>query len=554
MEPYLEELIERALSPISEETPCGENARYDERYDNSKTEIMKLTAGGASIDWRAIRTNIDSLLSETTKDLTLAAYLSLALLKEYQYPGLLAGLKIIEGFMDTWWESMFPPVKRAKARIQIFEWMDERLSVMAHVIEPEADQADALRQCKAIVDDLPEKVQPLVKAPVTGFGQLRTELNQWLNQLPEPEPEPVVDEGAKETTGASPPTSESESVEEKRAAETPAEPKPPQAAEPPPQKAPTAPKQPAVKLDLPPPVEELETLDEGLKAIMKIVHLLRGAAPLSLIPYRLARILTWDLVQSAPPAAPDGKTNIPPPDYQVMSMLEVQRGAANWTALTQTAEHLFITSANYFLDLQRDVYQGLSNQGADEAAQVVAIETGRLLNRLPGLLDLTYSSGLPFANNDTRQWAADAMKAAAGPSSGDDEADDNAWLKEATKVAGKSMAAALPLLNDAISEAKNTKSVMQRKRDVAKFFIINKEFQWAMPLLESLYDKIESTTLAQWEPNYCSEVWELLLRGYEAHPDGLSHTGRDRSHMQEIRQKLFEINVAKAAGVTPKKQ
>lgn len=557
MESYLNELIERTLSPLSEDAPCGENARYDERYEKSKTEIMKLTAGGASIDWKIVRTSIDSLLSETTKDLTLAAYLSLALLKEYRYPGLLAGLKIIDGFIDLWWEPMFPPAKRLKARIQIFEWMDERLSTLAGVTEADAEQAEAVRACKELVDNLPEKIQGLVKAPVTGFGQLKTELNKCIESLPAPEPEPLAGEVASE-----------KSVEEKKndaqptgAGEENADERPPDdAARQPQTAAPPAPKttappsgQPAAKLNLPPPVEEIETLDAGIKAVIKIVHLLRNAAPLNPLAYRLARVLIWDSVQSLPPAAPDGKTNIPPPDFQVMNMLEMQKNASNWPALTQSAEHLFITSACYFWDLQRYVCRGLMSQGAEDAAAVVTLETGRMLNRLPGLLELSYSSGQPFADNETRQWALDAAKAAAGPSADDDE-EDNAWLKEVTKAATKSTAAALPLLNNAISDAKNIKSIMKRQYDVAKFFVNNREYHWAMPLLESLNDKIESTTLAQWDPEYCSDVWELLLRGYEALPGGPAFTGRDDAHISELRQKLFELNVAKAAGATPKRK
>ena len=135
---------------------------------------------------------------------------------------------------------------------------------------------------------------------------------------------------------------------------------------------------------------------------------------------------------------------------------------------------------------------------------------------------------------------------------GEGEEEDNAWLKEATKVASKSMAAALPLLNDAISEAKNVKSVMKRQYDMAKFFVNNREYLWAMPLLESLCDRIDSVDLAQWDPEFCSGVWELLLRGYEALPNGLEITGRDPSHIIRIRRRLFETNVAKAAYATPK--
>lgn len=542
MNDYLNKLLDRVRQPISDENPCGENVRFDDRYDRAKTEIMKLTAGASVIDWKGMRLAVDALLSEKTKDLTLAAYLSLALLKEYEYPGLLVGFQIVDSFLDTWWEPMFPPAGRMKARVQIFEWMDERLSALVGTMSPKAEHAEALRQCKVICDALPEKVRALTKMQVTGFSQLRTEINQAVDKLP-----PVAVQKEEVRQAAEEPQTKDETRETKPSTEL---------SEPPivgPSKntAVRGPTAPAVKIELPPSVENLENLDEGIKAMIKIVHLLRKADPLSPIVYRLARVLKWELVQDAPPATADGKTKIPSPSQQILTILETQRKAGNWVDLTETAEHMFIDQGGVFIDLQKYVCEGLTNQGAEEAATAVRLETGRLVSRLPVILDLKYATGLPFANDETRSWALEAVKAVVGSASSGEEDDDGNWLKNATKVAAASMASALPLLHDAISRAENTKKVMIRQRDVARFFISNREYKWALPLLESLNEKIEAVSLAQWDPDFCSDVWSLILSGYMAQPSAVETTGKDDSHVLKIRQKLFETNVAKAAASTP---
>lgn len=193
------------------------------------------------------------------------------------------------------------------------------------------------------------------------------------------------------------------------------------------------------------------------------------------------------------------------------------------------------------------------NQGAEEASVAVKLETGRLLNRLPVIVNMSYQSGLPFANDETRRWAQEAQAAALGPGASNEE-DDGKWLKEAMTVATKSMASALPLLNKAISNAENAKKVMIRQRDVAKFFISNREYGWAMPLLESLNEKIDTMSLAEWDKDFCADVWELMLSGYTAMPSAIETTGKDNLHIVKIRQKLFETNVAKAAALTPKEK
>ncbi len=548
MDDYLVKLLERAKNPISEENPCGDNAREDDRFDRTKTEIMKMTAGAAVIDWKGLRLSADALLSERTKDLTIAAYLSLALLKEYSYPGFMVGLQIIDHFVDTWWETMFPPAARIKARVQIFEWMDERLSGLVGITEAKAEHADEIRKCQEICNGLPDKVQSLAKTQVTGFSRLRTEINQWVAKLPAPAPppppEPPKEEAKPADAAASPSTPEASASEGVPAAP---------AAAAPTAAAPRAPAASGVPVDMPPPVENVESLDQGIKAIMQIVHLLRKAAPLSPLPYRLARVLRWEGLDSLPAAGADGKTRMPDPDNHRMKILLAQYNGSDWAATAQTAEHLFITGGVLYLDLQRYVYQGLLNQGAEQAANVVMMETGRLLNRFPVLPNLFYQSGLPFADDQTRAWAKEAEKAAAGPGGGG-ETEDNEWLSEAMRVAAKSMASALPLFQNAIRGAENVKKVMKRQRDVAKFFASNREYQWAMPLLESLNAKIETTALAEWEPDFCSEVWELMIRGNEAMPGWLETTGKDNRYMVDIRKKLFETDIAKAAAVTPKEK
>ena len=145
------------------------------------------------------------------------------------------------------------------------------------------------------------------------------------------------------------------------------------------------------------------------------------------------------------------------------------------------------------------------------------------------------------------------MQAAAGPGTqGSDSDEDTEWMKDAVAAAGKKIEKALPIVNEALSEAKNYRSSMKRQLTAATFFTNNREFQWSVPILESLSTRIENTSLEQWEPDFCAEVWELLLKGYDGKPKGVPDSEKELAHKYKILKKLFEVNVEKAAALTPK--
>ncbi|MCB2188039.1 MAG: type VI secretion system ImpA family N-terminal domain-containing protein, partial [Deltaproteobacteria bacterium] len=185
----LPKIVEQSTAPLAGDSPAGENARYEPNYDAVKTEVDKLTAmaaGESGIDWEIIAENSAKLLAATTKDLNLAAYLSLALLKLAGYPGLEAGFQVILGLMDKLWEDVFPPKQRMKARANVFDWLDDRVGGLVAVVEPNPDEAEALRHAVALAQELAGKVGSLVDVPVTGFSSLRQALNQQAAKLPAP--------------------------------------------------------------------------------------------------------------------------------------------------------------------------------------------------------------------------------------------------------------------------------------------------------------------------------------------------------------------------------
>lgn len=112
--------------------PSGVDLRYDDAFERLKQEIAKLTLpeAGVQVDWVGVRKGCLDILTTRSKDLTVAAYLAVALLVTDGLPGLAAGLEVLNTLTERAWEQAFPPAARPRQRKTLFVWLLERLALM----------------------------------------------------------------------------------------------------------------------------------------------------------------------------------------------------------------------------------------------------------------------------------------------------------------------------------------------------------------------------------------------------------------------------------------
>jgi type VI secretion system protein ImpA len=108
-------VLEELLSPISADAPCGEDLEYDAAF----LEMERAAAGkpeqqmgdqvieGEDPDWRDVKKRALELLSRT-KDLRIATYLTLALLRTDQLAGFRDGMALLHGLVRQYWDSVHP--------------------------------------------------------------------------------------------------------------------------------------------------------------------------------------------------------------------------------------------------------------------------------------------------------------------------------------------------------------------------------------------------------------------------------------------------------------
>lgn len=113
--------VEAFTASLSDEAPCGPNLEYDPDF-LALEDLMRVDAGqefgdaaggspivieGAGIDWPAVRKQSEALL-QRTRDLRVAVSLVRSLLHTEGFAGLLPGLRLIDGLLQTHWNDVHP--------------------------------------------------------------------------------------------------------------------------------------------------------------------------------------------------------------------------------------------------------------------------------------------------------------------------------------------------------------------------------------------------------------------------------------------------------------
>ena len=129
--------IEAILAPIPGDNPAGEDLRYSPVYDQIKEARRAddlLDQGDwqreiKTSDWDAVITTSVEALTQKTKDLQIAVWLTEALVHLEGFSGLAMGLKILTGFFRDCWDHVYPEIEEGDLdfRIGPIEFMNEKL-------------------------------------------------------------------------------------------------------------------------------------------------------------------------------------------------------------------------------------------------------------------------------------------------------------------------------------------------------------------------------------------------------------------------------------------
>ena len=132
-------LREELLVPIPGANPAGAELRYDPVYDKIK-EARREDDDAPQGEWQTERKVADwplviklakEALTKRSKDLQLAVWLTEAMLKREGLPGLRAGLELLDGLVEQYWDGLYPAIEDGDAEMRAapLEWAGSRLDL-----------------------------------------------------------------------------------------------------------------------------------------------------------------------------------------------------------------------------------------------------------------------------------------------------------------------------------------------------------------------------------------------------------------------------------------
>jgi len=467
------ELQDLGTKPIRAEAPAGEPARDTPEFEFLQAEIRKLEAPDQpTVNWDGVAKAAHGILSNRSKDLLVASYLTVAEFETEGYAGLAAGLTVLGELLEHHWEGLFPEIKRMRGRAAAFEWLNER---GARAIE---------RGGKRLEAETIQRALELVTALDDKSGSL---------------------------------------------------------------------------LDMPPLLGELRrALEEVIRLGDLCAGWLRANDPTEPFGYRFLRMLYWRELKECPPHE-DGITVLPDFDTAALENLEQLQSAGEYPSVLEQAEVLF-AGAPLWLDLTRQTVQALEAQGKDyaPAAEAVVLELAAMLKRVPDLVKLKTSGGVPFADEATKKWIAKKVMAgapidmgfapaeagAARPRGGADFAEAQ---KSARKLArGNKLGAALKALSDGALKTERLEDRVAWKLEAARLCMTSGRFEMALAQLEALDEELRRSSIEDWDPALCAEILRDLLRCRQQVAQSADFAPSELARSRELMGRLVRLDVVSA--------
>ena len=487
-------------NPISSEQPAGADMTYEPEYEELQTELNTLS----SRDWEKVVQMASEILATKSKDLWVASALGVALVHTRQAEGLAIGLRVYRDLLTDFWNSFYPAKGRMRKRIRIVEWWVEKTGSALKSLESFSLLSEEITRVKEDFEAVDKLLnEHLEQAPSTAS------IKEFLDTIsPGAEAEgPVEPTQARETRKESAPQ-EMEAVEERK---------------PPPEKE-------EATGEMASPQDAQRELRNSLQRIRKVAAYLWEDDRTNPLAYRLNRT-AWLQVVELPPVA-DGRTRLPPPDGQTQRILADSREKADWEGLLRTAEPM-VGRFLLWLDLNRYVTEAMGHLGSqyETARGTVCEETTSLIGRLPGVEDLAFSDGTPFADSETKSWLQEmardqghsgetlSVSEEMPASLKDGEATQTEQEDALNLLRRGKLLEAIDLLEKRMHDAFSRKEKMYWRLALTELLIQSKKTKLVVPHLEQILHDIDQYRLEEWDPRLALKALKAVWFGLNVQKD-----------------------------------
>ncbi|ROM68842.1 type VI secretion system ImpA domain-containing protein [Pseudomonas brassicacearum] len=499
-----------AKTPVSYESFGGADVRFSIEYETLESELSKAQSmhEGGQVDWLKVVEQSELLLGTQSKDLRVATWLTWALYQRESFPGLLAGLGLLQYLCKNHWSEIHPT--KARTRAASINWLVPRLE---QALSDDVAIKEQLPLFRQLADQL-ESLDTACSVHLADEAPLLLPMCRRLRNMVQRVTDRQSQPGAVGAVMAQV-------------------------------------KQAAAQLLTPDaPIENEKEAHKALRAQQE------GARPLcawwlkqkvtDVRALRLNRTLLWLAIDTMPERNAEQITLLRglPTDRLKAYQDSLQQG--NYADLLLELE-ASLAKAPFWLDGQRFAWECLQGLNAEPAMREVEIQFALFIQRLPGVVELRWHDGAPFADPTTRSWiAAQVMPHLQSPcASPKVDVSDNqvSWelaLEEAHSVLRKDgLKPAVKLLRQGMQNIHGARERFLWRFAMARLCFSGKKYELAKVQLEALDQTLQHPDLNAWEPDLVLQVLHLLHSCYELLPQ--NHAVRDRK--EEVYRRLCHLDL-----------
>jgi type VI secretion system protein VasJ len=490
--------LELAKTPVIDGHFAGEDVRFSNEYEALESELGKAQSMHESgqIDWLKIRENSESLLRTQSKDLRVGAWLTWALYQRESYQGLLAGLGLLHHLCEHHWQDIYPG--KARTRSAAISWLIPRLDQVLNEHIPLKEQLPLFRRLVEHLEGLDTACTQHLGNEAPLLLPIARRLKNLVQRAADNQPEPGVIGTAV--------------AQVKQVA--------------------------AQLLVTSEPIDNEKDAQKALRAQQE------NARPLCAL--RLNRMLLWLSVDALPDRNGEQITALRGLPADRFKTYQERYDQARYADLLVDLE-ASLSKAPFWFDGHRMAWECLQGLNAESAMREVEIQFAQLIERLPGLIELRFQDGAPFADPSTREWIASHVMPHLQPASAPlpIEATENQpeWesaLEEALPILRKDgLKAAVQKLKQGLQSAQGGRSRFFWQLTLARLCVSAKKYELAKTQLETLDQTLQDSDIGGWEPDLVLEVLHLLHSCCESLPQ--NHEVRERK--EEIYRRLCHLDL-----------
>ncbi|MGY8819607.1 MAG: type VI secretion system protein TssA [Pseudomonadales bacterium] len=472
-----------AKAPITATCFAGDDVRYAAEYELLEQELGKAASlhASGSVDWDTVREGSESLLGTQTKDLRIAAWLTWSLYQRESFLGLHAGLAMLGFFCRAHWDDIHP--RKDRTRAAAITWLVHRMEQVLADHVPMGEQLPLFEQIAVELRSLENCLAAKLGTQAPLLLPLCRRLEEMVKRAGAAHPQP----GA---VGAA-------IAQVKQVA--------------------------AQVFTATTPVEHEKDAHKSLRSMHDQARPLCGwwlkQKATDLKPLRLARTLLWLSIDSLPERNADQITALRGIPADKLASYRERFAQGLYADLLADLE-ASIARAPFWLDGQRLAWECLHELDAEQAMREVEIQLALFIQRMPGLDELRFHDGAPFADAETRAWISARVMPHLQPAQTPSESHTHhggatpAWEEALQEVVPQlrkdGLKSAVQKLKLGLNQARGGRERFFWQLTLARLCFQAKKYDLAKTQLESLDQTLQATGLGDWEPDLALEVLRLL--------------------------------------------